>query len=104
MHVTRETNDYQHLDSGPHTADDRNCPLRPTHKGPKSKSERIAILAITKASHKRARAAAGCSHKATDVHMETESPTTLSTPTWARSPSISVSIPATQFRLGLSNC
>lgn len=89
--------------SGPHPADDRNCPLRPTHKGPKSKPERIAILAITKASHKRARAAAGCSHKVTDVHMETESPTTPSTPTRARSPSIPVSIPATRFRPGLSN-
>jgi hypothetical protein len=88
---------------GPHTADDRNCPLRPTHKGPKSKPERIAILAITKASHKRARAAAGCSHKATDVHMETESPTTPSTPTRARSPSIPASIPATRFRPGPSN-
>jgi hypothetical protein len=46
---------------GPHAADDLNCPLRPTPRGPKTKSEKRAILETSKLARIRACSAANCS-------------------------------------------
>lgn len=89
---------------GPHPADDKSCPLRPSQKGLKSKAERQTLQPIAKAARKRAVIAAGCSHKGpADTRMADESPTTPRTPTRARSPNIPPSAPATRFRPGSSS-
>jgi hypothetical protein len=68
---------------GPHVATDLNCPLRPTYKGPKTKSQNVAIIAIMKTARKRACAAAKCSRKGPqDTQMREPS----HTPVRARSP------------------
>jgi hypothetical protein len=85
---------------GPHPADDRNCPLRPTHKGLKPQPERLANQSTMKAARKRAVVSAGCK---ADTQTSSKSPTTPTTPTRARSPSIPASIPSTRFRPGSSN-
>lgn len=95
---------------GPHPADDRNCPLRLTHKGPPTKSLRVAVQSVTRAARKRACAAAGCSKVAlTDIQMEDgphiPSPTTPTTPTRARNVSspTSTNPSAVRFRPATSN-
>ena len=45
---------------GPHPADHPHCPLRPTARGPKTKSERTAILETSKLARVRASVAAKC--------------------------------------------
>lgn len=76
---------------GPHTADDMNCPLRPTHRGPKTRSEKKAILETTKLARIRACTAANCTRKpltdpetpTTDTNGQTQMeilPTTPRTP------------------------
>jgi hypothetical protein len=67
---------------GPHPADDPNCHLRLTHKGPKTKSQREAILRTTKAARVRACAAAGCS-KAQANPRDTQMADISTTPTRA---------------------
>jgi hypothetical protein len=95
---------------GPHPADDRNCPLRLTHKGPKSKAQREDIIRKQKAARTRACANAKCSKPTilanvnipADTPME-EEPTGLTiptptTPTRRTSPAMPASTPATRFR------
>ena len=48
---------------GPHTADDTSCPLRPTPHGPRTESEKKAILETSKLARIRACLAANCSRK-----------------------------------------
>jgi hypothetical protein len=48
---------------GPHKADDPSCPLRLTPRGPKTRSEKKAILEISKLARIRACTAANCSRK-----------------------------------------
>ena len=48
---------------GPHTADDTSCPLHPTPHGPRTKSEKKAILETSKLARIRACLAANCSRK-----------------------------------------
>src|ERR1700726_2099779 len=66
-HVTRCTTAQPHTCparclhcSGPHAADDLNCPLRPSSKEPATKTQRLAITASSSADRKRAVIAAGC--------------------------------------------
>jgi hypothetical protein len=92
---------------GPHPADDCNCPLRLTHKGPLSKSQREAITRTQKEARTRACAGVNCSkakadYIPTDTPMEGE-PTGLTiptptTPTRTMSLALPVSTPATRFR------
>jgi hypothetical protein len=94
---------------GPHLADDRNCPLRLTHKGPKSKAQREDITRTQKAARTRACANAKCSKPITlaSVHANTpmeEGPTGLTiptptTPTRRTSPALLASTLATRFQL-----
>jgi hypothetical protein len=74
---------------GPHPADDKDCPLRPSQKGLKSKADRQTLQPIAKAARKKAVLEAGCSYKdPTDVRMADEPLTTPRTPTRARSPTL----------------
>jgi hypothetical protein len=90
---------------GPHLVDDRNCPLRLTHKGPLSKSQREAITRTQKAACTRACAGVNCSkadYILTDTLMEGEltglTIPTPTTPTRTMSLALPVSTPATRFR------
>ena len=89
---------------GPHLADDSNCPLRLTHKGPLSKSQRKAITRTQKAARTRACVGVNCSkadYIPTNTLMEGE-PTgstipTPTTPTRTMSLALLVSTPPYRF-------
>jgi hypothetical protein len=91
---------------GPYLADDSNCPLRLTHKGPLSKSQHKAITQTQKAAYIRAYIGVNCSkadHIPTNTLMEGEpiGPTipTPTTPTRTMSLALPVSTPPYRFRL-----
>jgi hypothetical protein len=85
---------------GPHPADDLNCPLRRTHKGPLSKSQREDITKEQKAARTRACASANCQKaNPNDIPMgESLFAPTPTTPTRTTSPAMPISTPATRFR------
>lgn len=93
---------------GPHLADDRNCPLCLTHKGPLSKSQCEVITQTQKVACTRACVGVNCSkanYIPTNTLIEGEpicyslTILTLTTPTHTISLALLVSTPATRFRL-----
>jgi hypothetical protein len=113
-HSTRYTTPGQHICparclhcGGPHIADNMSCPLRPTHRGPKTRSEKKAILETSKLARIRACTAANCSRKplsdpvilTTDINGQTQMeilPTTPRTPT--RNPPQTIAITPSNAR------
>ena len=83
-HTTRCTTANPHICparcihcSGPHPADEPKCPLHPSHKVPKTRSQQTTITETCKAACVQACAAAGCSKKpVTDIEMDQATPRT----------------------------
>lgn len=72
---------------GPHPADHPHCPLRPTTRGPKTKSERTAILVTSKLARVRALAAAKCQSAYTQTAGEgSQDPLQMDTASPPRTP------------------
>ena len=95
---------------GPYLADDHNCPLCLTHKGPKSKAQREDITRTQKAARTRACANAKCSKPITLANVYIPADTLIeegpigltipppTTPTHRTSPALPASTLATRFR------